>query len=267
MGEEDNEKYRQTRTQVWSWLKSFIISQDDATMWEDFFEDHGGDEPNPTQINAMETARYLLEKRNDADPDWFNLAGKIIRQVQKRWTLSSLDKEGYVCIGEQDKDMSPYNSHTARYGSILAMYYRAGAPAEFKDEAYHSLCYGLYSVENDGFTCTYFKPGATAWTTDSFGDFLIHYLYAFAAVPEWAGNTNHILGSGSTIKNVVYEGTNRVSYSGFDKKGTDILKLVNKPLSVTVDGAPVKSYLWNKKTKVLEINRNIGSNIIISLMY
>ncbi len=192
IGQAGNGKYRQTKVQVWNWLKTFVISRDDGSMWEDFFEDHGGNEPNSTQINALETVRYLLENRNDADPQWFNLAGKIIKQVQSRWALSKLEKEGYVCIGEQDRDMSPYNSHTARYGSILAMYYTAGGPVEYKDEAYHSLCYSLYSVENDGFTCTYFKPGATAWTSDSFGDFLIHYMYAFSAIPEWSGKSNYI---------------------------------------------------------------------------
>ncbi|MDO9256857.1 MAG: hypothetical protein Q7U54_15160, partial [Bacteroidales bacterium] len=111
----------------------------------------------------------------------------------------------------------------------------------------------------------YYKPGKRAWTSDSFGDFLGHYIDAFAAIPEWAGNDNHLLRSSSTIKNVVYKGTNIVSYTTYDISGTEKLKLINAPDSVTVNGVPISSYSWDSKTKVLVINRSKGSNVVVTL--
>ena len=198
IGQNGNGKYEVTRDAVWSWLKAHVIAFDDGSKWCNFFEDHGGDEINSTQINALETVRYLLEKKNQADPDWFNLSEKIINQVSRRWAVSNLENDGYVSIVEQDSDQWTYNSHTARYGSILAMFFEAGANISYKDIAFHSICFSLYSVENDGYTNTYFMDGGYAWTTDSFGDFLFHYMEAIGAIPEWAGDRNCLLKSGTT---------------------------------------------------------------------
>lgn len=267
LGHKGNGKYSSTRNSVWNWLKTCVISYDDASRWMCFFEDHSGNEINPTQTNALETARYLLEKKEDADPDWFNISGKILIQVQNRWALTTLKDDGFVCIAEQELDRSPYNSHTARFASILSMYYEAGADLSFKEIAYHSLCYGIYSIENDGFTNTYYRniSNGKSWTSDSFGDFIGHYIDAFAAIPEWAGSGNHLLRSSSTIKNIEYKGTNLVSYKTFDDKGIDKLKLINEPIFVRVDGKPVSSYIWDNKTKVLLIKRSGGTNVTLTI--
>jgi hypothetical protein len=213
----------------------------------------------------METVRYLLEKKSQADPDWFNLSEKIINQVTRRWSVTSLENDGYVSIGEQDVDQTPYNSHTARYGSILAMYFEAGANIAYKDTAYHSLCYSLYSVENDGYTNTYFREGGYAWTTDSFGDFLFHYMEAISAIPEWAGSRNYLLKSTGTITKISYIDTTQVVYSTFDASGTDKLKLTKKPVSIKVNGLNIKSYTWDNASKVLVINRSTGKNVEVNL--
>ena len=260
-----NGLYKSSRDSVWIWLKTYVISSNDGSKWLNFFEDHSGDENNSLQLNALETVRYLLEKKEIVDSDWLNLSIKIINQVQKRWVLTKLNEVGYNCIAEQDQDQSPYNSHTARFGSILAMLYEAGASTEFKDIAYHSLCYGVYSVEKDGFTNTYYKHGKGTWTSDSFGDFLRHYIDAFAAIPEWAGNGNHLLKSSSCIKKVTYDETNAVTYTTFDKYGTEKLKLVSEPNSVTVDGKSIITYFWDTKNRILIINRLNGSNVIVKL--
>lgn len=265
IGQTGNGKFKSTRNAVWNWLIDQVIAYDDASKWYNFFEDHSGDENNPTQINAMETVRYLLEKKSQADPDWFDLSGKIINQVTRRWSVTNLETDGYVSIGEQDNDQTPYNSHTARYGSIVAMYTEAGANIAFKDIAYHSLCYSLYSVENDGYTNTYFMEGGYAWTTDSFGDFLFHYMDAISAIPEWAGTRNYVLKSTSTITKVNYLDTARVAYSTFDESGIDKLKLTKEPVSIKVNGVSIKSFIWDNTSKVLLINRSNGKNVEVSL--
>lgn len=258
-----NGKYQNTRNMVWSWLKNTVIADTTGKMWQDFFEDHSGDEDNPTQTNALETARYLLEKKHEADSNWFILAEQCINTTKNHWMLHKLDSDGYTTIGEQARDLSSYNSHTARYGAILAMYYESGADVSNKDDAYHALCYGVYSVEDNGYTNTYYKNGRYAWTTDSFGDFIGHYMDAFASVPEWAGSSaNHFLRSTSTIKDITYNSQN-VKYSTFDLSGTEKLKLISAPKSITVEGKVISSYIWDNLSKVLTISRSKGSNVIV----
>ena len=264
MGQTGNGEYQTTRNAVWNWLKTYVISYDDGSKWQNFFEDHTASGTNSTQINALETVRYLLVEKSQADPNWFSLAGEIINQVEKRWALTTLDTSGYVCIAEQDADRSPYCSHTARYGSILAMYYEAGAAAQYKDTAYHSLCYGIYAVENTGFTDTYYKTNANAWTSDSFGDFLGHYMDALAAVPEWAGTSSRLLKSSSTVTKVSYAKVDTVCYATYDSTGTDKLKLASAPLSVSVNGNPVSTYTWDSASSVLVVNRTTGSNVVVA---
>lgn len=266
IGQNGNGKYKITRDAVWKWLKENVIAYDDGSRWFHFFEDHSGEEINSTQINALETVRYLLEKKNLADTDWFALSEKIINQVTRRWSVTTIENDGFVSIAEQDSDQSPYNSHTARYGSILSMFLEAGANSAYKDTAYHSLCYSLYSVEDDGFTNTYFKEGGYAWTTDSFGDFLYHFMEALAAVPEWSGNRNYLLKSTSVVKRIIYSDTSKVSFSTFERTGKDKLKLKSQPYSVKVDGRKITSYNWDNTTKVLIINRSTGNNVEVSLI-
>ncbi len=265
IGQSGNGKYKATRDSVWKWLKEQVIAYDDASKWMHFFEDHSGSEFNPTQINALETVRYLLEKKNQVDPDWFNLSLKIINQVTRRWAVTSMANDGYVSIAEQESDHTPFNSHAARYGSILAMFSEAGAGTAYADTAYHSLCYSAYSVEDDGFTSTFYNFNTMAWTTDSFGDFLYHFMEAMAAVPQWAGSKNHLLKSSGTIRKVNYVSDKSINYTVYDESGTDKMKLVKVPVLVKVNDTPVKSWSWNDSSKVLIINRSTGKNITVDL--
>jgi hypothetical protein len=264
IGQPGNGKFKTTRDAVWKWLKEQVIAYDDGSKWMHFFEDVSGATPNSTQIDAMETVRYLLENKNDADPDWFALAGKIINQVTRRWSVSDYENDGYISIAEQDEDFKPYPSHSARYGSILAMYTEAGAATAFADTAYHSLCYSTYSVEDNGFTSTFYNYNTMAWTTDSFGDFLYHFLVAMAAQPDWAGNDNHLLKSSEVIKSVSYSDMS-VFYTTFNKPGTDKLKLIKEPVAVKIDGKITGSYTWDNNSRVLLLDRSAGDSVEIDL--
>ncbi len=257
-------KYRKTRDMVWNWMKETVIPDTTGSKWQDFFEDHSGDEDNPTQIDAMETARYLLEKKEAADPDWFRLAGLCIQTTRDQWRVHLLKEDGYTTIGEQEMDMSSYNSHTARYGSVLAMYYECGADSFYRKDAYHSLCYAAYSVEDDGYTNTYYKEGRFAWTTDSFGDFVQHFMDAFAAVPEWAGNVSaHLLRTSSEITRIDYQ-PGLIRYSTFDPTGTEKIKLPSPPLSVQMDNKPITGFSWDESTGTLIMERKAGKDVMVA---
>src|SRR6266550_6230133 len=212
LGITGNGKYQTTRDNVWNWLKTVAIADTSGDKWMHFFEDHSGTEYNPTQFDALETARYLLEKRAALDPNWFSMAGSLIDLVKRRWVVFSGQ---YTAIGEQQTDLTAYNSHTARYASILAKYVEAGGPAAYKDEAYSSFAFSTYSVDFDGFADTYFGE-EIAWSTDSFGDWMQHFMDGLGAVPEWApGNSDHLLRSSSVVRTITYR-SNGISYATFD---------------------------------------------------
>ena len=260
LGITGNGTYQATRNNVWSWLKNVAIADAAGNHWLHFFEDAPGDIENGTQFDALEMARYLIEKNSALDPNWFAMAGSLISLVRQRWTVHSGD---YTSIAEQDYDTSPYNSHTARYASILAKYAEAGGPPEYKTEAYSSLAYSTYSVDVDGFTDTYFNR-SLAWTSDSFGDWMQHFMDALGAAPEWApSNTSHLLRSSSVVTTVTY-GPSRVWYATFDASGRETLKLGFTPTSVRVDGTPVTSWTWDGLKQVLVITRSAGSTVEIS---
>ena len=232
-----NGKYQTTRDNVWNWLKNFAIADSTGNTWMHFFEDHSGKEFNPTQFDALEMARYLLEKKDALDPNWFSMAGSLIALVKNRWVVHTGD---YTAIGEQQNDLTPYNSHTARYASILAKYYEVGGPLPYKDEAYSSFAYSTYSVGSTGFADTYFDHGI-AWCTDSFGDWMQHFMDGIAAVPDWApGNSDHLLRSSSIVQNITY-GSNSISYVTFDSAGEEKLKLSFTPTGVQVTPAIIHS--------------------------
>jgi chitodextrinase len=259
LGISGNGQYQATRDTVWTWLKNVAIADASGDTWLHFFEDHSGSEYNPTQFDALETARYLLEKKNALDPAWFSMVTSIIDLVKQRWVVHSGD---YTAIGEQQQDLSPYNSHTARYASILAMFSEAGGPAADKDEAYSSFAYSTYSVDDGGFADTYFDRGI-AWSTDSFGDWMNHFMDGLGAVPEWApGNSSHILRSSSMIQSVSYV-DRLVQYVAFDPTGSEKLKLDFTPALVRVDGSPTSSWSWDTAKQVLAITRTNGSVVEI----
>ncbi len=258
-GIQGNGKYKTTRNNVWHWLKSVAMADTSGSKWQDFFEDHSGNEDNPTQICALETARYLLEKRELLDAEWFEMVGSIVRLVKREWAVH---QGSFTAIGEQQMDMEPYNSHTARYASILAMYYEAGANLHLKEEAYSSFAYSTYSVDEDGFADTYFNQNI-AWTTDSFGDWMLHFMDGLAAVPEWvSGNSSHMLRSTSVITDIVYN-KNSITYSVFGNSGQEKLKLNFKPTEVQVNGTPDSAWEWDSTSQVLTINRSHGNSIAI----
>jgi hypothetical protein len=146
----------------------------------------------------------------------------------------------YTAIAEQQWDQTPYNSHTARYASILSKYYEAGGPAGYKDEAFSSFAYSTYSVNFSGFPDTAFNA-SIAWSTDSFGDWMQHFMDGIAAIPQWVpADTSHLLRSSSIVKSVTYA-SSVVSYTTFDSIGSDKLKLRFTPGAVTVDGSAIST--------------------------
>lgn len=231
LGIEGNGKYRQTRENVWTWLRYTAIPEPEGNLWQQFFDDVSTTQRNRTPYSALEMARYLLEKREALDPEWFALSSRLIAWVRDGWIVHS---GSFTSIAEQEVDRSPYNCHTARYASILAMFHEAGGPASDKAEAYSSFAYATYSVDHDGFADTNFRSGI-AWSTASFGDWMRHYLDGIGAIPEWAPpRQDHLLRSTSVVQAIDYR-SGAVAYATFEG-ATDVLRLSFFPQRVTADG-------------------------------
>ncbi|MDX2056030.1 MAG: hypothetical protein SFV15_26750 [Polyangiaceae bacterium] len=248
---------QRVRNDVWLWLENVVIADQSGDKWQHFFEDHSGDEDNATALSALETAKYLLNRREALTPNWQRLVHQIIQTVEGRWTVH---EGSYRAIAEQDRDRSPYNSHTARLAAVYAGYFEHTGDESLKKSALSSLAYAGYSVNTDGFADTYYLHDV-AWTTDSFGDLLIHFNEVLTSVPEWAPNTeSHILRSSTILREVVYE-ADSVAYKAFDACGKERLKLAFQPMRVVSGSQELKTWHFDAQSQILEIERSGCSSV------
>lgn len=175
------------REKLWRWIKDVQIPNADAekpgNLWAQFFEDYAL--PNNRNSWApMNTARYLLEKREALDPDWQKDSRILVEFVTGSFTSV---RSGVPVCGEQDDDKEPWGGALSTYGAVLAMYAAATKSPEYKALAYQALNYGLYATNDDGCpgqTALYPKRGG--WQEDSHTDKIHNYVDAMTAFPEWA---------------------------------------------------------------------------------
>ena len=94
---------------------------------------------------------------------------------------------------------------------------------------------------------------------------------AFWAVPEWAPEgESHLVGSSSPVTRIEY-GKGSVTYSTFDSKSNDVLRLDFAPESVTAAGKPLarrqdldaEGYTFDAATSVLRIRHDSAREIDI----
>jgi hypothetical protein len=99
------------------------------------------------------------------------------------------------------------------------------------------------------------------WFTDEFADGPRRMMDAFWAVPEWApADESHLLGSASVVTKMAY-GAGSVTYSTFDARSMDVLRLDFTPDRVMVGGRPIarrqdlraEGYTFDEHTQVLRI--------------
>jgi hypothetical protein len=247
----DAQRTLRVRDELWQWLLEVPLADPTGALWLHFFEDHSGDEQNATAFSALELAKLLLRRRQALAPDWLGLVSRIAETVEQRWAVH---RGSYLAIGEQDRDMSPYNSHTARLGAVYAALAEQQGTRELKARALSSLAYATYSVDEDGFADTYYLHDI-AWTTDSFGDLLIHFLEAMAAVPEWAPRAeSHILRSSSILTSVRHQPLG-LEYQAFDDVGSERIRLAFAPSEVKFEAEDGGTFAWDAGTQVLEVER------------
>ena len=273
-----NEAFRRTRDTAWQWMMTYPMKND---AWAGYFEDipiyeNPGD--NPNQYSPLQTAHYLLD-HPELDRSWKEHVAHLLGFVRRVFAKDANDEKGMQfgaeVLSEQMADMAKMASHTARYGSIQALWFEKTGDAAAKELAARSLAWATYWCSDDGLV----KVGADDregwWFSDGYGDYIRHFVTALGAVPEWApAGESHILRSTTVITNVTYEPT-RIRYAAFDPRGEEILRLARMPRSVNVGGQPVGSGDDPRSYKVrslhgggvaLTLPRYGGGEVVIDLV-
>ena len=234
--------YRKTRQMAWDWLMKYPVQNN---VWTQYFEDiyiYPDYRTNINQYCPLETARYLLE-HPECDSQWREHAGTIIEWVRQRFakdsrTMGGLPEKGIQwgaeVISEQINDMDKMTSHTARYASVLALWYEKTGEESAKERAFRSFNWASYGCREDGLVKTSIDEGTGYWFSDGYGDYMRHFLRGMASVPQWAPpDENHLLKSSSIVRSIKY-GTDKIVYKTFDAESRELFKLAHQPSEILV---------------------------------
>jgi hypothetical protein len=185
------EGYRAPRTALWKCMKSYQIPSPEEParcLWVQFFEDYDLD-TNRNSWSPLETARYLIERKETLDPDWKADAERLIQFALKHFSHAA--PGGATLMGEQDDDQSPWGGACSKLGAVAAMFYAAGGGERYKEIAYRNLNWMTYFIDDDGCPgqCAVVdRTGRGGWQEDCHTDVLHNFMDAIRAVPEWAGS-------------------------------------------------------------------------------
>ena len=238
-------------------------------LWSGYFEDIDESLTNINQFSPMETARYLLNNPASCK-DYKQVVLDLLAFVRGRF--GGMTRFGAASINEQDVCFYEMGSHTARYGSVLARWARETGCGQAKKEAIATLAlaeYSAYNVSSKG-NISVNSVGlnwAGIWNSDSYFDYLPHFLEGMAAWPEIIPEgTDHIFSTTSMLKDVEYA-PGRVKYTALEPDGTEHLKLSFEP-KVLSGGKPLprscwKFGKWRDCDNILTINRKGVTDIEI----
>lgn len=240
----DVDAYRAARRLAWKWLMRYPVQNN---VWTQYFEDiyiYPDYRTNINQYCALETARYVLQ-HPQRDPLWRRHAKGMIDWVQATFaqdstTMAGLPEKGIQwgaeVISEQINDMDKMSSHTARYASVLALWYERTGDEDAKERAFRSFNWASYGCDKNGLVKTSLDEGTGYWFSDGYGDYMRHFSRGMASVPEWApSNEDHLLRSSSIVRKIDYTPT-AIRYETFHADGQELLKLRRAPMAVRAGG-------------------------------
>jgi hypothetical protein len=145
---------------------------------------------------------------------------------------------GVEAISEQELDTAKMGSHTARFGSILAMYYETTGDDSARARAFRSFNWATYCSSEDGIVNVGPNPREGFWFSDGYGDYIRHFMAGLGAIPEWvAPDANRLVRSTSVVQSVEATATT-LSYTTFDAAGSDVLRLTSPVEQIEIDGVP-----------------------------
>jgi len=178
------EEFSAPRDALWNWIKHYQIpdAAGDGGLFAQFFEDH----ETPTNRTAwapLNLARYLLEQREQLDPEWRESCGILIEFVRRTFTHQEF---GVTVCHEQDEDKQAWGGVIATYGAVLALYAKATGSSSVARDAREVLNFTLYSIDELGRPRDLFlNPAPGGWQEDAHTDVIHNYVDALRAFPEW----------------------------------------------------------------------------------
>jgi hypothetical protein len=135
-------------------------------------------------------------------------------------------------LSEQLNDKDKMASHTARYASVLALWYEVTGDLDAKERAFRSFNWATYASREDGLVKASLDESTGYWFSDGYGDYLRHFQRGMASVPEWAPpKESHLLGSTSVVRFIQY-GDHQIDYLTFDQASREVLSLRGTPTAV-----------------------------------
>jgi hypothetical protein len=236
-------RYLKKRDLVLQWMIKVPITNN---YWSGYYEDVVSQKFNLNQHTPLETARYLLQ-HPDLDPEYKTHVPGLIKWVENRFGKTK--RYGATSIREQDSCFMEMSSHTARYASLVAMWYGVSQDEEDREEARAAFSLATYSAYNK------FSKGDRAfnyvgigyiepWFSDSYFDYLTHIFDGMAEIPTMMkGAGDHLFKSTSAIKHIQYSKA-QVSYKTYETEGSDYLQLSFKP-NVIANGKPMDPRSWS----------------------
>ena len=268
--QEKSTAYSNTSKIVWDWLYS-SEGPIKTSIWKGYFEDIRWDPINLNRVNnsPMEFARYLIKHPGNDK----NINTTVTSLIW--WVKNTFGEHGMNAINEQTGCYQPMGSHTSRYASVCALWYEYTGDKWYKEEAYRYFNHATYMAQPDGVVQVGHNWGGEIWFSDGYTDYIKHFMEGMAAVPEWApAGENHLLRSSSVIKKIQY-GTKQINFTTFDNSSKEVIRLIKKPLSVTVGktslnevkNAAIEGYTWQplKIGGVLKLNHTNGNEVKIIL--
>lgn len=235
----DIAKYRPARDTAWKWIRRFPIHNNN---WSGYFEDVVKDTQNVNQACPTMTSYYILNRDDPAsvDRNWQGDVGAMIDWVKR--TMGRGTFFGAWAIDEQGRPPDYHNccsraglgSDTSRWAAINAMYYERTGDGQAKEDAIRSLNYATYFAADDGkVSCCGTDYHDQYWFDDGYGDYVRHFIWAMAAIPEIAPkHQDHLLRSSSVVTSVEYA-ADEVKYATFDVESNEVLRLSFKPAHVS----------------------------------
>jgi hypothetical protein len=250
--------YKQAFNKILAWMKKYPLQNN---KWGPFFEDIPG--WSDTQINAITFAQFMMDHQ-EYFPNWKTGVRKIFDWVYQKLKNEKWNRYGVTVVNEQTAYLQPGNSHTSREASAELQYMSLTGDTFHYDNAVRQLNWATYMVDNDGKNR---YPNDANWLTDGYGDYVRHFLRAMAAMPLLASSDeDHLLSSSSVIQSVSY---NRdIEYNVFDKHGTEVFRLQQKPANVLFNDKPAansESAEWKALGNggLLSITRTRSGNVKI----
>ncbi len=266
LGAGDRDELTAKRDLIWKWILEYPVKNN---HWSGYYEDVGLHHDNLNQQSPMETARYML-RHPDRDPDMREHVPALIEWVRNRFGLTR--RYGATSICEQDNCFKEMSSHTARYASIVALWYGVCNDPAVREEAQAAFALSTYSA-----FCRYSKGDRALnyvglgyidpWFSDSYFDYLPHFFDGMTALPDMApGDQDHVLGSTGTVTQIEYA-AKRIAYDTFESSGDEILRITFKP-RVLAEGKPLDSAAWqygefHGVPGVLRIHRDNMKKIVV----